>query len=226
MNCPFLLTRIMQMPLTHTNLIYCKRDTINREKMDNILEKIKDFADKAHGDQKRKYTSERYIVHPIRVMQICKEYTNELPLLAAALLHDVLEDTPTTQDEIKEYLIGLMDIRQANYSLKLVIELTDVYTKNKYPNWNRRKRKAAEATRIEKTCADSQTIKYADIIDNCIEIIDYDRNFANVFLRECRSILKKIPNGNGQLYEMAVKTVEDCIYKLNGQKHKPKHPLT
>jgi guanosine-3',5'-bis(diphosphate) 3'-pyrophosphohydrolase len=183
--------------------------------MDNILEKIKNFADIAHGDQKRKYTPERYIVHPVRVMQICREHTNELPLLAAALLHDVLEDTPTTQNEIKEHLITLMDINQANYSLKLIIELTDVYTKDNYPKWNRRKRKTAEAIRIEKTSADSQTVKYADIIDNCIEIINYDADFANVFLRECKAILKKIPKGNKQLYERAVKTVDDCINKLN-----------
>lgn len=183
--------------------------------MDNILEEIRHFADKAHGDQKRKYTSERYIVHPVRVMQICREYTNELPLLAAALLHDVLEDTPTTRNEIKEYLITLMDLHQATYSLKLVIELTDVYTKENYPNWNRRKRKTEEAIRIEKTSADSQTVKYADIIDNCIEIINYDTDFANLFLRECKAILKKIPNGNKQLYERAVKTVDDSIDKLN-----------
>ena len=188
---------------------------MNQKEMDNILEKIKDFADNAHGAQKRKYTQERYIVHPLRVMQICREYTNELPLLAAALLHDVLEDTPTTQNEIKDFLITLMDVSQANYSLELVIELTDVYIKDNYPKWNRRKRKAEEAMRIEKTSADSQTVKYADIIDNCIEIINHDPDFANVFLRECKAILKKIPNGNKKLYERAVKTVNDCIDNLN-----------
>lgn len=188
--------------------------------MENILEKIRHFADNAHGDQKRKYTSERYIVHPVRVMQICREYTNELPLLAAALLHDVLEDTPTTPNEIKEYLVTLMDLSQANYSLELVIELTDVYTKENYPNWNRKKRKTEEAIRIEKTSADSQTVKYADIIDNCLEIINHDADFANVFLRECKAILKKIPNGNKQLYERAVKTVDGSIDKLNQMRSK------
>jgi len=62
--------------------------------MDKVLEQVKDFADKAHGDQLRKYTPDRYIVHPMRVMLICQEYTDDSQILAAALLHDVLEDTP------------------------------------------------------------------------------------------------------------------------------------
>jgi (p)ppGpp synthase/HD superfamily hydrolase len=61
--------------------------------MDPSLETIKDFANKAHGDQKRRYTPDKYVVHPIRVMELCKEYTNDVTVLAAALLHDVLEDT-------------------------------------------------------------------------------------------------------------------------------------
>lgn len=57
--------------------------------MEEVLEQIRDFADKAHGEQMRKYTPERYIVHPVRVMKICREYTDDITVLAAALLHDV-----------------------------------------------------------------------------------------------------------------------------------------
>ena len=35
--------------------------------MEDILLKVKDFADRAHGEQMRKYTPERYIVHPERL---------------------------------------------------------------------------------------------------------------------------------------------------------------
>lgn len=68
--------------------------------MDRILEQIRDFADRAHGDQLRKYTPERYIVHPVRVMEQVQRITNDTTMLAAALLHDVLEDTATTADDI------------------------------------------------------------------------------------------------------------------------------
>jgi (p)ppGpp synthase/HD superfamily hydrolase len=175
--------------------------------MDSTLERVKEFADKAHGDQLRKYSSDRYIVHLIRVMEICRQYTSSLPILAAALLHDVLEDTKVTKHELNEHLSSLMDQEDVKRTMQLVIELTDVYTKAKYPYWNRRKRRHKEAVRIEKTSAESQTIKYADIIDNCSGIAKDDPKFAFLFLRECRMLLKKIPKGNQDLYVKAKEAV-------------------
>jgi len=185
--------------------------------MEKVLEQIKDFADQAHGDQKRKYTPDRYIVHPIRVMLICKEYTDDVNILAASLLHDVLEDTPIEKEEMKTFLMKIMDPEKAITILNYVIELTDVYTKDDFPKLNRKKRKAKEAERLERTSSESQTIKYADIIDNSIEITDYDTNFAPLFLFECQEVLKKMPKGNPELYQRAVKVVEDGIKKT---KHK------
>jgi len=182
--------------------------------MEDILEQIKLFAEKAHGEQLRKYSPEKYIVHPVRVMEMCKQYNPKLPVLAAALLHDVLEDTSVKKEEIRLFLSGLMEKNEAEYTFKLVVELTDIYLKKDYPKWNRRKRKAREAERIEKTSGDSQTIKYADIIDNCREISVKDPDFAAVFLRECKSLLAKITKGNPALYNRAVKTVNDCLWIL------------
>src|SRR3954454_23071399 len=112
-----------------------------------ILEEIKDFADRAHGNQMRRYTPERYIVHPIRVMKTCKEYTNDITILAAALLHDVLEDTPVTKKELLAFLLKLMSEENAKRTVQLVEELTDIYIKENYPTWNRKKRKIKEAER-------------------------------------------------------------------------------
>ena len=70
------------------------------EQRKSVLDRIKEFADKAHGDQMRKYTGQRYIVHPVEVMQICSKVTSDLSVLSAALLHDILEDTPVTKEEI------------------------------------------------------------------------------------------------------------------------------
>src|SRR6266487_1757727 len=164
--------------------------------METVLEQIKDFADRAHGEQKRKYTPERYIVHPARVMEMCKGYTNDITVLAAALLHDVLEDTPVTKEETKDFLVKVMDIKKADRTVKLIEELTDVFVKSRYPQWNRRKRKSKEEDRLEKTSADSQTIKYADIIDNCVEVVTHDPDFGEKFLAECKALLKKINKGD------------------------------
>lgn len=185
--------------------------------MENFLDKVKEFADKAHGEQLRKYKKDRYIVHPIRVMLICKEYTEDRSVLTAALLHDVLEDTPLGSDDIKDFLTGHMDATEAVTALNYVVELTDVYTKEDYPKLNRKQRKAREVERLTSISAEAQTIKYADIIDNAQEIAEVGDSFAPVYLSECKLILQRLTRGNAALYERAVHAVEEGLKKV---KHK------
>jgi (p)ppGpp synthase/HD superfamily hydrolase len=181
---------------------------------DAILDEIRDFADKAHGSQMRKYTPERYIVHPERVMETCKEYTSDITILAAALLHDVLEDTPVTKEELQAFLMNIMSEEEAKRTVQLVEELTDVYIKENYPKWNRKKRKLKEADRLEKTSAAAQTIKYADIIDNAPEVTEQEPDFAKKFIPEYKALLKRITKGNPILYEKAKEVVNTCLLQL------------
>jgi len=183
--------------------------------MDEILQKIRDFADRAHGEQLRKYTPERYIVHPIRVMERLHQITTDISILASALLHDVLEDTPTTADDILEFLVPLIGRPAAEKTTKLVIELTDIYVKSAYPRLNRRERKQKEAERMSKVSADVQTIKYADILDNSREIINQDANFAPVYLKESRSLIKDMKNGDQTLRTEALAIIEHGLKILN-----------
>lgn len=180
-----------------------------------ILDKIRDFADQAHGEQLRKYTPDRYIVHPVRVMQLCRPYTDNIAVLASALLHDVLEDTPVTADQIRTFLKEFMDDETINETLNLVLELTDVYVKSSYPGLNRRQRKAREADRIKTTSVAAQTIKYADILDNCLEISADDKDFAPLFLKECRALLDVMDKGHSGLRAAAIKVVENNLKQLN-----------
>jgi (p)ppGpp synthase/HD superfamily hydrolase len=176
-----------------------------------ILGQVKIFADNCHGNQMRRYVPDRYIVHPVRVMETLKQYTNDVRVLAAALLHDVLEDTPVGKEEIRKFLVTVVTEAQADAVVQIVEELTDVYIKEKYPKWNRRKRKNKEADRLEKTSPEAQTIKYADIIDNAPEIAEKDPDFARRFLREYKAILKRMDKGNPELREKAIETVNACI---------------
>jgi guanosine-3',5'-bis(diphosphate) 3'-pyrophosphohydrolase len=184
--------------------------------METILEKIRQFADAAHGSQMRKYTPERYIVHPIRVMETLRKYDDSLPVLAAALLHDVLEDTPVTPKEMLEFLLTVMNNDDANETLRLVIELTDVYIKADYPQLNRRERKRRELERIVQTSPKAQTIKYADILDNTSEITSHDPGFAPRFLHECLDNLKGADKGNKELYQIALTEVQNKLQNLRG----------
>jgi guanosine-3',5'-bis(diphosphate) 3'-pyrophosphohydrolase len=191
---------------------------------ENMLKAVEEFATKAHGEQKRKYTPEPYIVHPIRVMHICRQVTDDPCILSSALLHDVLEDTPVTKKEILDFLLTVMNQSQAQRTLELVVELTDVYVKENYPRLNRRRRKALEQERMEKTSADSQTVKYADILDNCREIVLHDPDFAKVFLRECLQLLERMKKGNAALYEQAKTLVENNLVSLKSpQKNEQPH---
>jgi guanosine-3',5'-bis(diphosphate) 3'-pyrophosphohydrolase len=151
------------------------------EAKEKVLDRITAFAARAHGDQRRKYTPEPYICHPVRVMTMCRQYTDELPVLAAAILHDVLEDTSTTRTDIAGFLNTEMSSEEVLQTISLVSELTDVYVKTAYPQWNRRKRKAAELKRMQHISARAQTIKYADIYDNADEIVTGDPGFAPVY---------------------------------------------
>ena len=57
------------------------------------------FAAERHAGQVRK-SGEPYVVHPLGVARICAELRAETPVIVAALLHDTVEDTETTLEEI------------------------------------------------------------------------------------------------------------------------------
>ncbi|MCM1165786.1 MAG: bifunctional (p)ppGpp synthetase/guanosine-3',5'-bis(diphosphate) 3'-pyrophosphohydrolase [Lachnospiraceae bacterium] len=59
------------------------------------------LADEAHEGQMRS-SGEKYITHPLSVASILLDYLMDTDTLCAALLHDVVEDTDTTLDEIKK----------------------------------------------------------------------------------------------------------------------------
>ena len=62
------------------------------------------YAAKKHGDQKRK-SGEPYIIHPLSVAEILMSFGMDSDTICAGLLHDTLEDTETTREEI-ERLFG------------------------------------------------------------------------------------------------------------------------
>jgi len=79
------------------------------------LQKIRDayeFAEEAHRGQVRK-SGEPYILHPVAVAEICMGMQMDVVTVMAALLHDVVEDTKVTLDDLRERfgetLAGLVD---------------------------------------------------------------------------------------------------------------------
>ncbi len=164
------------------------------------------FAETAHGAQKRKYTGEPYIVHPAAVAKIVSKVVNDEEVIAAAWLHDVVEDTPVTLSEI-ETLFGT---RVA----PLVEALTDV---SKPTDGNREIRKQKDLRHLVKAPAEAQTIKYADLIDNTRSIVEHDIGFAKVYLEEKRRLLEVMDKGDQGLRAIAYSLLEVSTRKLNFQ---------
>ncbi len=179
-----------------------------------ILSYVQSYAGDAHGEQVRKYTGEKYIGHPMRVMMTVRAYCREPEVLAAALLHDVLEDTPVSARQMEEDLARIMDSRQVTRTVGLVVELTDVFIKNDFPQLSRRTRKEKEAARLATVSPEAQSIKYADIIDNVTDIVRQDSDFATVFVREAHNMLRAMRSGDAALRERALAVVDSCMKQL------------
>lgn len=66
-----------------------------------MVEKAIIFAAKAHNGTFRKSTNIPYIVHPMEAGAIAASVTDDEKVIAAAILHDTLEDTDTTPEDIR-----------------------------------------------------------------------------------------------------------------------------
>ena len=157
-----------------------------------VVKKALEFATEAHRGQVRKYTGEPYIVHPIEVMELVKQVIDDPEMQAAALLHDVVEDTPVSINEIKDEFGPRV--------AALVSDLTDV---SKPEDGNRALRKELDRQHTAKASPDAKTVKLADLISNGKSIIKDDPHFAKVFMKEKAALLDVMTEGNIILFKQA-----------------------
>ncbi len=165
-----------------------------------------EFATKAHGEQKRKYTFEPYIEHPKRVAELVRTVPHTEAMICAAYLHDVVEDTPVTREEIEQ--------RFGAGVAGLVHELTDEFMKEDYPGLNRKSRKKKETARQAKMSPEAKTIKLADVIDNTRDIIRNDKGFARKYVPEMEALVEALQGGNFKLLMQACYEVQNAKYIL------------
>lgn len=140
-----------------------------------LVEQAAAFAHKAHATQTRKRTLAPYIEHPRRVAEAVSKLSYATPeMVAAAWLHDVVEDTPTTLDFIKT-LFGRKVAEYVNW-------LTNRFTKEAFPELNRAQRKHLEAVRLSYAPREVKVIKMFDRIDNLTD--KPDESLMKVYLDE------------------------------------------
>ncbi len=159
-----------------------------------LEEHAKEYATRAHAavERVRKYTGEPYISHPSAVVELVRSVSHTPEMIAAAWLHDVVEDTGVELDDI-EYHFGPQ-------IAALVEQLTDV---SQPENGNRAARKAIDREHTAKASPEAKTIKLADLIDNSKTIIDRAPNFAKVYLIEKGRLLTVLREGDPVLWRMA-----------------------
>ena len=154
------------------------------------IEKARIFATAAHAAvaQKRKYTGEDYIVHPGEVAAMVEAAGGTEDMIAAAWLHDVLEDT-------KVEIMQLNAVMGPEVTI-LVTWLTDV---SKKEDGNRAIRKAIDRDHSMAAPAAAQTVKVADLISNSRSIFTHDLNFAKTYAREKEQLLAVLTKADAGL---------------------------
>ena len=95
----------------------------NRQDEMGIIRKAYELAKEAHKDQKRK-SGEPYLIHPVCVAIILTQLDMDKETIVGGLLHDVIEDTPYTAEDITQMFSaeiallvdGVTKLTQLNYS--------------------------------------------------------------------------------------------------------------
>ncbi len=132
------------------------------------------FAANAHDGATRKGSQIPYIVHPMEVAAIAASMTEDTQVVAAAVLHDVMEDCGVSFEELLD--------RFGERVAQLVREESQCGVPHNRATWNTRKREAVE--RLAHSARESMIICLADKLSNMRAIYrDYLREGDAMFLR-------------------------------------------
>lgn len=165
------------------------------------------FAKEKHKNQNRKVTNEPYVNHPISVAKILRENKKShkiKELVAAAFLHDTLEDTNTTEHELEKLFGKLIT--------SLVLELTtDEKEKEKIGKEKYLAEKMSDNSRMSNWAL---VIKLADRLDNVSDLKNADEKFRKRYTKETRHILETLEK-NRKLSSTHKKLIKKIEEKLN-----------
>jgi len=177
----------------------------------SLIERARVFSIAAHEavGQRRKYSDEPYWHHPEHVANLLQKFaTNAVTeeMIAAAWLHDVVEDTHVPLETIRD-LFG-------NTVYHLVENLTDI---SRPQDGNRRARKQKDLEHTQQASPEAKSIKCSDLISNATSIVDNDPDFAVVWLREKEALLEVLTDADPGIYSEAVRVYQECVRKLKKQ---------
>lgn len=168
----------------------------------NIADIAKSFAIDKHKEQYRK-NGNPYIIHPISVASLLKKYKkshNINRLMAAAYLHDTLEDTNTSYYELVDTfgydIAGLVMELTTDENMKKEIG------KNKYL-----------AYKLNSMTKWALSIKLCDRLDNISDLEEMEESFSKRYLEETIFIIDYICE-NRELTKTHRDIIKDIVDKL------------
>lgn len=184
-----------------------------------------------HKGQFRKYTGEPYINHPIRVANLVEDCYGTIfddgKLLIAkcvAVGHDVLEDVPgLTVPLLEQALINCGFEHDNDDEIDDIIwgirALTNFFTVKSYPSLTRDDRLRWNVVQLNNmSLADFdhwiQTVKYADIYDNCRNIVELDPAFAKTYIPEKLYVMDKLDRGHPDFREVVITMLNEKMKLL------------
>ena len=174
--------------------------------MSAIIDRAKAFATREHQriNHLRKYSNKPYQTHLEAVAKLVTTVTDDEEMIAAAWLHDTVEDTPATLGDIENEF--------GQSVAELVEELTDI---SKPSDGNRATRKEIDRQHLALASVRAKTIKLADLIHNAADIVKHDKKFAVTFIHEMQALLEVLKEADKGLLKKAEKLYEKCVEKLS-----------
>lgn len=130
----------------------------NRPLNTELLDRAIIFAVKAHAGTERRGKGYPYIVHPLEAVEIVSTMTADQELLAAAALHDTVEDTDVTVEQIRAEFGDRIASLVADESDEMPVGLSEE------ESWHGRKRAAIE--RLSKASHDAKIVALGDKLSN------------------------------------------------------------
>lgn len=165
----------------------------------SLMDRAIIFATRAHSGTYRKGTSIPYIVHPIEAAAIVSTITDDPDMIAAAVLHDVVEDTDATVDEIRlffnERIANLVEAESENKRKNLPPQET----------WMIRKMETLEFLR-NKADRDAKILALADKLSN-MRAIHRDQNIVGDLLWE--RFNEKDKSKHGWMYRQVAEALSE-----------------
>ncbi len=181
----------------------------NRTVNTNMILKAYAYADDKHKNQYRK-SGEPYIIHPLYVAYILADLGLDTDTICAALLHDVVEDTDSTYEDIeKEFSKGIAEIVEGVTKLG---KLFDTVEEKQAENYKKMFVAMEKDIRVI-------LLKIADRLHNAMTLEHLKRDRQIYIAEETLEVYAQIANKLG-LYDIKCRLEEECFKILYPDEYK------